>query len=90
MCSLIVCSISLYCYVRIKRVYYYYYLLFRNISGVDMATTLLRDVISYSTNRGRAVYTCSLDAEGAFDASPHVISFNRASDVLPDHCWKIM
>ena len=23
MCSLIVCSISLYCYVRIKRVYYY-------------------------------------------------------------------
>ena len=25
MCSLIVCSISLYCYVRIKRVYYYYY-----------------------------------------------------------------
>ena len=63
---------------------------FRNISGVDMATTLLRDVISYSTNRGRAVYTCSLDAEGAFDAIPHVISFNRASEVLPDHCWKMM
>ena len=54
-----------------------------------MATTLLRDVISYSTNRGSTVYTCSLDA-GAFDAIPHAILFDRASDVLPDHCWKIM
>ena len=26
MCSLIVCSISLYCYVRIKRVYYWIFL----------------------------------------------------------------
>ena len=58
--------------------------------GTDMATTLLRDVISYSTNRGSTVYTCSLDAEGAFDAIPHAILFDRASDVLPDHCWKIM
>ena len=55
-----------------------------------MATTLLRDVISYSTNRGSIVYTCSLDGEGAFDAIPHAILFDRASDVLPDHCWKIM
>ena len=33
MCSLIVCSISLYCYVRIKRAdyyYYYYYYQFHN------------------------------------------------------------
>ena len=58
--------------------------------GTDMATTLLTDVISYSTNRGSTVYTCSLDAEGAFDAIPNAILFDRASDVLPDHCWQIM
>ena len=58
--------------------------------GTAMATTLLRGVISYTTNRGSTVYTCSLDAEGAFDAIPHTILFDRASDVLPDHCWQIM
>ena len=56
----------------------------------DLATTLLRDVISYSTNRGSIVYTCSLGTEGAFDAIPHAILFDRASVVLPDHCWQIM
>ena len=56
----------------------------------DTATTLLRDVISYSTNRGSTVYTCSLDADGAFGAIPHAILFDRASDVLLYHCWQIM
>ena len=55
-----------------------------------MATTLLRDVISYSSNRGSAVYTCLLDEEGAFDVIPHAILFDRASDVLPDHCEQII
>ena len=36
--------------------------------GTEMATALLHDVISYSTTRGSVVYSCSLDAEGAFDA----------------------
>ena len=31
MCSLIVCSISLYCYVRIKRVYIYIYIVYINV-----------------------------------------------------------
>ena len=36
MCSLIVCSISLYCYARIKRVCYYYLKKsFRNIANKD-------------------------------------------------------
>ena len=46
--------------------------------------------MAYHTNRGSVVYICSLDAEGAFDAIPHAILFDRASDVLPDHCWQIM
>lgn len=55
-----------------------------------MATALLHDVASYSTTRGSAVYSCSLDAEGAFDAIPHCILFDKASPVLPNPCWYIM
>ena len=49
----------------------------------------------YDTNglpytRGSAVYTCSLDAEGAFDAIPHSILFYKAAAVLPKHCWHVM
>ena len=46
--------------------------------GTDMAITLLRDVISYSTNRGSTGYTCSLDTEGECDDIPHAILFERA------------
>ncbi len=58
--------------------------------GTDTATTLLNDVISYSTTQGSTVYSCSLDAEGAFDAIPHAILFYKASQVLPIHCWRTM
>ncbi len=58
--------------------------------GTDTATTLLNDVIAYSTTQGSTVYTCSLDAEGAFDAIPHSVLFDKASQVLPDHCWRAM
>ena len=43
--------------------------------GTNMATSLANDVIQYCTKRGSPVYTCSLDAEGAFDAVPHAILF---------------
>ena len=39
---------------------------------------------------GLAFYTCSLDAQGAFDAIPHAVLFRKAMDVLPDHCWMII
>ena len=58
--------------------------------GTQMASALTNDVISYSTKRGSPVYTCSLDAEGAFDAIPHAILFHKAMDALPDHCWKML
>ena len=38
-----------------------------------MATFLANDVFSYCTKRGLPVYTCSLEAEGAFDAVPHSV-----------------
>ena len=39
---------------------------------------------------GAQLYTCSLDAEGAFDAIPHCVLFKKASKVLPDYCWHVM
>ena len=58
--------------------------------GTEMATALVNDVVSYANTRGSTVYTCSLDAEGAFDAIPHCVIFEKASSVLPEHCWHIM
>ena len=58
--------------------------------STDMATTLLNDVVAYCKDGGNTVYTCSLDAEGVFDAIPHCILFQKAMGVLPDHCWHIM
>ena len=55
-----------------------------------MATALLHDVISYSTTRGSVVYSCSLDAEGAFDAIPHCVLIDKAQIVLPTYCWLVM
>ena len=45
---------------------------------------------SYCKDGGSTVYTCSHDAEGAFDAIPHCILFQKATGVLPYHCWHIM
>ena len=55
-----------------------------------MATALLHDVIDYSTTRGSVVYSCSLDAEGAFHAIPHCILFDKTHSVLPTHCLFVM
>ena len=46
--------------------------------GTDMATSLANDVFSYFTKRGSPVYTCSLDAEGAFDAVPHCFFLKKS------------
>ena len=58
--------------------------------GTNTATSLLNDVISYVTTCDSAVYTCSLDPEGAFDAIPHPVIFSKAAKVLPENCWRIM
>ena len=58
--------------------------------GTEIATALFNDVTTYCNARGSAVYTCSLDAEGAFDAIPHSILFHNAAAALPRHCWHVM
>ena len=58
--------------------------------GTEMATALLHEVIAYSTTRGYVVCSCSLDADGAFDAIPHYILFDKAHSVLPTYCWFVM
>ena len=46
---------------------------------------------AYSVNdRGSPVYTCSLDAEGAFDAIPHVVIFGKLDGIVPDYAWRVM
>ena len=40
--------------------------------GTDMAVSLTHYIIYHCISRGSTVYTCSLDSEGAFDATPHV------------------
>ena len=51
-----------------------------------MATSLANDVLKYCTKCGSPVYTCSLDAEGTLEAVPHAILFQKAINVIPDHC----
>jgi len=58
--------------------------------GTQMAVYLASDVISHCTNGGSTIYTCILDAGGAFDAIPHPVLFHRAMNTVPDQCWKIL
>ena len=57
--------------------------------GTEMATAEVNDVF-YTNTRGSTVCTCSLDAEGAFNAIPHCVILENAFSVLPEHCWHIM
>ena len=58
--------------------------------GTQMAAALANDVISYCTSRGSTVYSCSLDAKGAFDAIPHHVLFRKTMDSIPTHCWRML
>ena len=58
--------------------------------GTDMAISLAHDVMAYFNDRGSAVYTCSLDAEGAFDAIPHVVIFGKLDGIMPDYAWRVL
>ena len=58
--------------------------------GTNMAISLTHDVISYNVKRGSPIFACSLDAEGAFDAIPHYILFDKAINVIPDPCWRVL
>ena len=58
--------------------------------GTYMAISLAHDVMAYFNDSGSAVYTCSLDAEGAFDAIPHVVIFGKLDGIVPDYDWRVM
>ena len=58
--------------------------------GTEIATALVNDVKLFCNSKNSAVYSCSLDAEGAFDAIPHSVLFAKASTALPDYCWHVM
>ena len=55
-----------------------------------MAMSLAHDVMTYFNDRGSLVYTCSLDAEGAFDAIPHIVIFGKHDGIMPDYAWRVM
>ena len=58
--------------------------------GTNMAIALAHDVITHNTEKGATIYTCSLDAEGAFDAVPHSVLLDKARTVIPDECWRLL
>ena len=58
--------------------------------GTNMAISLTHDVICYDVKRGSPIFACSLDAEGAFDAIPLGILFDKAINVIPDPCWRVL
>lgn len=58
--------------------------------GTEMATSIIHDVIVHSVAHGSPVYTCSLDAEGAFDRIPHNVLLSTADGTIPDHCWRLL
>ncbi len=58
--------------------------------STNMAISLAQDVITYNVYNKTAMYTCSLDAEGAFAALPFPVLFRKAYGILPSVCWRIM
>ena len=58
--------------------------------NTTMAAALAHDVAAHSVASGSPIYFCSLDAEGAYDALPHSVIFQRANGVMPDQCWRLM
>jgi len=58
--------------------------------GTDMAIALAHDVAQYFTSNGSSIFTCSLDAEGAFDHIPHSVLFAKMDGVVSDPVWRLL
>ena len=56
----------------------------------EMAIAVSHDVSQYYNSRGSSTFTCSLDAEGAFDHIPHSVIFGKLGDMMPDHMWRLL
>ena len=58
--------------------------------STNTAISLAHDVASYCNYNGSSVFICSLDAEGAYDAIPHPVLFNKAINIIHDRNWKLL
>ena len=58
--------------------------------GTDLATVMAHDISEYCVAQGSAVYMCSLDVGGAYDALRHAIILLKAMKVSPDASWNIL
>ena len=47
-------------------------------------------MFSLFAQKGALPYSCSLDAQGAFDAIPHPFLLYKAADIIPDVCWRLL
>ena len=63
---------------------------FTSHRGMDMAIAIAHDVSQYYNSRGSSTFTCSLDAEGAFDHIPHSVIFGKLDGMMPDHMWRLL
>ena len=57
--------------------------------STQMATSLIQDVGLFCNKQGSSIFTCSLDAEGTYDAIPHSVLLD-CQFALPNHCWRMM
>ena len=55
-----------------------------------MAVTLANDVASYFVNNGSQLFMCGLKVEGAFDAIPDPVLFQKSYNVYSEMSWKLL
>ena len=60
---------------------------FRKGRGTMFATSLLKDIASYTIANNSALYVCSLDAEKYFDSIWHSGLFYKLMQIFPDAQW---
>ena len=58
--------------------------------GTNMATSLAYDLCMYAQSSGSTLFTCSLDAQGAFDCLPHPVLLQKLINVIPDRYWRLL
>ena len=58
--------------------------------GTASAVSVVHDVGTYCVQNGSQMYTCSLHAEGAFDAIPHPVLFAKTLNVISNMSWRLL
>ena len=58
--------------------------------STSMAVSVAHDINTYCIAKGSSVFTCSPDAQGAFDSLPIPVLLYKAMDTIPDPSWNIL